>query len=91
MSLAQWTNWEDIRADLGAWAIVAALGAAGGWFYAHHSIAHDCQHFAAFYNGDAAFQCARRDATLAPVARPGASAVDSVIPTRSASRATWIM
>ncbi|WP_176506405.1 hypothetical protein [Pseudomonas urethralis] len=91
MSLAQWNTLEGIRADLGAWAIVAALGAAGGWFYAHHSIARDCQRFGVFYSADKAYRCAIGAQAPAPQPQAGASPVDSAWSPSSGRRQGWIM
>jgi len=91
MSISHWNTYEDIRADLAAWLIVAALASAGGWFYAHQSIAQACQRFGAFYSADESYRCAMRAQASAPQPRAGASPVDSAWSPSSGRRQGWIM
>jgi hypothetical protein len=57
MAISSWNTYEDIRADLAAWAIVAAIGWFGGWVHAHYTVGKECERLGTFYVGSKTFGC----------------------------------
>lgn len=57
MAISNWNTFEDIRADLMAWAACIAIGWACGWLNGHYSAASNCERLGAFYVGGKTFEC----------------------------------